>query len=378
MEVDDDRRAAPRGHARPRSAPTSLSGIANRYVSLKPGPNNARRDRRRRRASAPTRPPRRSTSTCCSTRSTRRRARGCATSSAAPATQYDTRGRGGRREHQVLRALPRQHLAADAGAGARPAGARALPEGRRRPRCPRSPSAATTSTSLVGNTNSAMRAIGDESVVAPAGARAAAGHAAQGQHDLREPALHARRPRPARRRVEAGHEASSRRSSARCARSWPRRGPRSPTCATLIRAPGPEQRPDRADRRSSRGWRSSPRRVFPRAIRALDRSQPVVEYARGYTPDLAGWLTKFGRGGRATTTRTATTRASCRCSARRAFDRAHNTLDGDAAAAAARRLPAAARAPTAPAAPSSPRPTARRPGRSGAATRPATPVRGPR
>jgi phospholipid/cholesterol/gamma-HCH transport system substrate-binding protein len=33
--------------------------------------------------------------------------------------------------------------------------------------------------------------------------------------------------------------------------------------------------------------------VFPRAIRALDRSQPVVEYARGYTPDLAGWITKF-------------------------------------------------------------------------------------
>jgi phospholipid/cholesterol/gamma-HCH transport system substrate-binding protein len=35
--------------------------------------------------------------------------------------------------------------------------------------------------------------------------------------------------------------------------------------------------------------------VFPRAIRALDRSQPVVEYARGYTPDLAGWITKFGQ-----------------------------------------------------------------------------------
>jgi phospholipid/cholesterol/gamma-HCH transport system substrate-binding protein len=33
--------------------------------------------------------------------------------------------------------------------------------------------------------------------------------------------------------------------------------------------------------------------VFPRAIRALDRSQPVVEYARLYTPDLAGWITKF-------------------------------------------------------------------------------------
>jgi phospholipid/cholesterol/gamma-HCH transport system substrate-binding protein len=34
--------------------------------------------------------------------------------------------------------------------------------------------------------------------------------------------------------------------------------------------------------------------VFPRAIRALDRTQPVIEYLRGYTPDLAGWITKFG------------------------------------------------------------------------------------
>jgi phospholipid/cholesterol/gamma-HCH transport system substrate-binding protein len=33
--------------------------------------------------------------------------------------------------------------------------------------------------------------------------------------------------------------------------------------------------------------------VFPRAIRALDRSQPVISYARLYTPDLAGWFTKF-------------------------------------------------------------------------------------
>ena len=33
--------------------------------------------------------------------------------------------------------------------------------------------------------------------------------------------------------------------------------------------------------------------MFPRAIRTLDRAQPVVEYARGYTPDLTGWITKF-------------------------------------------------------------------------------------
>ncbi|MGE5636979.1 MAG: MlaD family protein [Nocardioidaceae bacterium] len=36
--------------------------------------------------------------------------------------------------------------------------------------------------------------------------------------------------------------------------------------------------------------------VFPRAIRTLRRAQPVVEYARDYTPDLAGWFTKFGQG----------------------------------------------------------------------------------
>ena len=35
--------------------------------------------------------------------------------------------------------------------------------------------------------------------------------------------------------------------------------------------------------------------VFPRAIRALDESQPVISYARQYTPDLAGWFTKFGQ-----------------------------------------------------------------------------------
>ena len=36
--------------------------------------------------------------------------------------------------------------------------------------------------------------------------------------------------------------------------------------------------------------------VFPRTIRALQKAQPVIEYARPYTPDLAGWLTKFGQG----------------------------------------------------------------------------------
>ena len=36
--------------------------------------------------------------------------------------------------------------------------------------------------------------------------------------------------------------------------------------------------------------------AFPRTIRALQKSQPVIEYIRPYTPDLAGWITKFGQG----------------------------------------------------------------------------------
>jgi phospholipid/cholesterol/gamma-HCH transport system substrate-binding protein len=36
--------------------------------------------------------------------------------------------------------------------------------------------------------------------------------------------------------------------------------------------------------------------VFPRSVTALQKAQPVIEYARPYSPDLAGWFTKFGQG----------------------------------------------------------------------------------
>jgi phospholipid/cholesterol/gamma-HCH transport system substrate-binding protein len=39
--------------------------------------------------------------------------------------------------------------------------------------------------------------------------------------------------------------------------------------------------------------------VFPRTIRTEARATPVVQTARQYTPDLAGWLTKFGQGANA-------------------------------------------------------------------------------
>ncbi len=61
---------------------------------------------------------------------------------------------------------------------------------------------------------------------------------------------------------------------------------------TLLKKPGPGN--DLTDLTASQPRLAQlTSTVFPRAIRALDRSQPVVEYARGYTPDLSGWLTKF-------------------------------------------------------------------------------------
>jgi phospholipid/cholesterol/gamma-HCH transport system substrate-binding protein len=40
---------------------------------------------------------------------------------------------------------------------------------------------------------------------------------------------------------------------------------------------------------------NSARKAVPRAITALDDAQPVIEFARPYTPDLLGFITKFGQ-----------------------------------------------------------------------------------
>jgi phospholipid/cholesterol/gamma-HCH transport system substrate-binding protein len=62
----------------------------------------------------------------------------------------------------------------------------------------------------------------------------------------------------------------------------------------LIRTPGPNNDLIELTAKQPRLARLTAS-VFPRAIRALDRTDPVVEYARGYTPDLSAWLTKFGQ-----------------------------------------------------------------------------------
>ena len=88
---------------------TSLSGIANRYVSLQPGPEQRRRDRRRRARSAPTRRARRWTSTRSSTRWTSAPARACRNVIRGYGDRYDGKGERGQRRRQVLQPVPGEH-----------------------------------------------------------------------------------------------------------------------------------------------------------------------------------------------------------------------------------------------------------------------------
>ena len=98
---------------------------------------------------------------------------------------------------------------------------------------------------LVANANATASAIGQRERRAGARARPAADHAAAGQHDVREPARDARRPRRAGRRVQARDQGPgavpARAAPAACAT----RGRRSTTCARSSRTPRPGQRPRR-------------------------------------------------------------------------------------------------------------------------------------
>lgn len=65
--------------------------------------------------------------------------------------------------------------------------------------------------------------------------------------------------------------------------------------ALLIHQPGPGN--DATDlTRQLPALASQTDTVFPRTVQALQKAQPVIEYARPYAPDLTGWFTKFGEG----------------------------------------------------------------------------------
>jgi phospholipid/cholesterol/gamma-HCH transport system substrate-binding protein len=63
----------------------------------------------------------------------------------------------------------------------------------------------------------------------------------------------------------------------------------------LVRKAGPDNDLIDLTRKMPR-LRSLTRTVFPDSIKALQKAQPVLEFARPYAPDLTGWFTKFAEG----------------------------------------------------------------------------------
>jgi phospholipid/cholesterol/gamma-HCH transport system substrate-binding protein len=270
---------------------TSLSGITSRYISLKPGPNNASRidDGGRIGADSTTSPV--DIDVLFNTLDKQTRG-GLRDFIRGTGQQYDTKGEEAAQSIKYfapfLDSTSRltQELALD-----QQVFARFLKDG-----------ADTVSaiaerrgdlTDLVSNTNSAMRAIGNESTslqraleILPGTLRKANTTFVnlRGTLDDLDKLVNVSKPNT----KELAPFFRALRPVVRDAR---------PTIAglnELIRAPGPNndlieltsKQPRLAQLTAS---------VFPRAIRALDRSDPVIEYVRGYTPDLVGWITKFGQ-----------------------------------------------------------------------------------
>jgi phospholipid/cholesterol/gamma-HCH transport system substrate-binding protein len=269
---------------------TSLSGITSRYISLKPGPNSRDtiEDGGRISADATTAPVDIDVLFNTLDEKTREGLRNFIRGSG---TQYDSRGAeagqtinyfapflGATSRLTQELALDQQVLAQFLKDGADTVSAIASRRG--------------DLTELVSNTNAAMRAIGDENValqraleLLPDTLRKANTTFVNLRNTLDDldklvneskpntkelaPFLRALRP--------LVHDAR-------------------PTIADLrdlIRTPGPNNDLIELTAKQPRLARLTAT-VFPRAIQALDRTDPVIEYARGYTPDLVGWITKFG------------------------------------------------------------------------------------
>ena len=269
---------------------TSLSGIANRYISLKPGPNSAGKiDDGGRIGTDSTASPV-DLDVLFNTLDAKTR-EGLRNFIRGSGTQYDQRGVEAGQTIQYLApflgstsrltqelAIDQQVLARFLKDGADTVSAIAERRG--------------DLTELVSNTNATMRAIGDENValqrsleLLPDTLRKANTTFVNLRNTLDDldklvnvskpntkelaPFLRALRP--------LVHDAI-------------------PTVAdlrTLIRTPGPNNDLIELTAKQPRLAQLTAT-VFPRAIRTLDRADPVVEYARGYTPDLVAWITKFG------------------------------------------------------------------------------------
>ena len=270
---------------------TSLSGIANRYVSLKPGPNNADRieDGGRIGTDSTTSPVDIDVLFNALDEKTRGGLRNLIRGTG---TQYDSRGveAGASIKYfgPFLASTSRltQELALDQ---------RVLTQFLR-------DGADTVSaiaerrddlTDLVSNTNTAMRAIGDENVslqraleLLPDTLRKANTTFVNMRATLDDLDKLVNESKPNTKELAPFFRAL--RPLVREAR------PTIADLSDLIRSPGPNNDLIELTAKQPRLAQLTGA-VFPRAIRALDRSDPVIEYARGYTPDLVGWISKLGQ-----------------------------------------------------------------------------------
>jgi phospholipid/cholesterol/gamma-HCH transport system substrate-binding protein len=270
---------------------TSLSGIANRYVSLKPGPNNGDEIEEGGLIGADETTAPVDIDVLFNTLDEETRG-GLRDFIRGSGTQYDSRGKEAGRSIEFLApflgstarlteelALDQQVLEQFIQDGADTVSAIAERRG--------------DLTDLVSNTNSAMRAIGDENValqraleLLPDTLRKANTTFVNLRNTLDDLDTLVDESKPNTKELAPFFRAL--RPLVRDAR---------PTIAdlrNLIRTPGPNNDLIELTAKQPRLARLTAS-VFPRAIRTLDRSDPVVEYARGYTPDLVGWLTKFGQ-----------------------------------------------------------------------------------
>jgi phospholipid/cholesterol/gamma-HCH transport system substrate-binding protein len=270
---------------------TSLSGITNRYISLKPGPNNADEIEDGGRIGTDETSSPVDLDTLFNSLDAKTRA-GLRNVIRGSGTQYDSRGveagasiryfgpfLGSTSRLTQELALDQQVLAQFIRDGADTVSAIASRRG--------------DLTELVSNTNSAMRAIGDENValqrtltLLPDTLRKANTTFVNLRNTLDDLDKLVDESKPNTRELAPFLRAL--RPLVHDAR---------PTVADLrdlIRSPGPNNDLIELTSKQPRLARLTAS-VFPRAIRTLDRSDPVVSYARPYIPDLSGWLTKFGQ-----------------------------------------------------------------------------------
>ncbi len=205
---------------RRRSAPPSLAGVANHYVSISPGPNSnpPLEDGATLGLGSTTTPV--DLDQFLNTFPTPVR-RGLGQFIRGNAATYSGRGEDANRTFKYFAPALNRTSAFVARTERRPAAARALRGQLQQAQHRGRRSAGSELSSAISNANTAFGAIASQNVAFDQTLRLLPPVFRQSQHHLRQPARRARRPRPAGRNGEAGDQEPGRRSSANCVRCSP-------------------------------------------------------------------------------------------------------------------------------------------------------------